>query len=551
VKVWNPRTGKQALDLQGHSAVAFAPDSQSLLSAAPQQRLTIWDLTTGKPRHQFPGYRTQPIRVAWSKQGGSFASTDGTKAITIWSIPGTNFPVLAAGTLGLLGAPQGPLSASMTLGASSAAGPVRVAQLPGHQRLIHSLAFSPDGTRLASAGGDQAVIIWDLQTRSPARIFQGHSGGVVSIAFDPTGKDVASAGWDGAVRLWFAATGQEFLTLPGHAGLVHGIAFSADGERLLSCGQDGTLRLWHNANLPEYTPLQGHTRTVQNLAFHPGGKQLVSVSEDRTVRLWDLNRGQGRILASSFLPYTRVVVLPNGKQMACATVHRTLSILDSATGEEQHTLTGPKGPVLALACSPVDSLLASGHFNGEVWLWDPATGKRVGKLTRAKNATPVMGLAFSPDGKRVAVGWVDGLVQVFQTQTGAVERTLDRSRVGYVRSITFSPDGRFLATGGADKKLHGQAKLWDARTGQLLRTLVGHPSGITAVAWMHNSRRLATAGADGTVKVWDTGTGDDLVTLRAHLGSAVSVAFSADGTRLASAGEDGLIKVWQGTAQKK
>ena len=159
--------------------------------------------------------------------------------------------------------------------------------LKGHTGEVGSVAFSPDGKRLATASGDGTVKVWDAATGQETLTLKGHTSVSTSVAFSPDGKRLASASRDETVKVWDAATGQETLTLKGHTSDVRSVAFSPDGKRLASASDDRTVKVWDAATGQETLTLKGHNGHVTSVAFSPDGKRLASASVDRTVKVWD------------------------------------------------------------------------------------------------------------------------------------------------------------------------------------------------------------------------------------------------------------------------
>jgi WD40 repeat protein len=402
---------------------------------------------------------------------------------------------------------------------------------------VSAVAFSSDGSLLASAGFDGTVRVWDQVTGQPAATLEGHTDGVNSVAFSPDRRLLASASGDWAVRLWDPVTGQPAATLEGHTREVQAVAFSPDGNLLASASYDNTVRVWNPATGETTATLKGHTRGVNSVAFSPDGGLLASADNDGMVRVWDSVTGQpAATLERHTGGVSSVAFSPDGKLLASASYDGTVRLRDQVTGHVT-TLEGHTGGVRGVAFSPDGNLLASAGDDDTVRLWNPVTGQPAATLQG--HTEGVMAVVFSPDGCLLASASADDTVRVWDPATGQPATTLER-HTGGLRGVAFSPDGNLLASAGDDVTV----RLWDPVTGQPAATFEGHTGGVNSVAFSPDGGLLASADHDGMVRVRDPVTGQPAATFEGHTGGVSSVAFSPDGGLLAIAGYDRTVRLW-------
>ena len=303
--------------LTGHTgsinAVAFSPDSTTLVSGSSDSTIRLWSVETGEHEHTFTGHENPVWAVAFNPDGETLASGSDLSNFRFWNVfsgqqtrsynlVSSSDEVVKETIKALAFSPSGKTLArgysdgtiwlNSAIYWGSTGGGIVGDDLDNHSSSIATggLAFSPDGRTLASASYDETVVLWNIEGgRGTYKRTLRDTDAVFDVVFSPDGQTLASCGAHDGIRLWDANTGRHKKTLWGHRGDVAEIAFSPDGKTIASGSLDHTIRLWDANTGGHKATLTGHTDGVVTLAFSPDGRTLASGSWDHTIRLWNTN----------------------------------------------------------------------------------------------------------------------------------------------------------------------------------------------------------------------------------------------------------------------
>jgi len=345
------------------------------------------------------------------------------------------------------------------------------AEIKAHGNWIYALSLSQDGKLLATAGRDRTVKVWDLAAKKDIQTFKGFPSDVKSVLFID-GKIASTTGtwrkekekvkekdkevekvkeyWEGEIRIGDVKSGKQERTIRGHGATIEAAALSKDGKTLVTASDDETAKIWDVAAGKDTQTLKGHTGAVIGVAVTGDGKKVATCSKDSTLKIWDA---------------------ATGKELASFKVERIVKV------EVKNDEKGKKKE------APKDK------------------DKKEEPKTKQEKETKVLGREFTV--------------------------------------VAFSPDGKRLAAGNLD----GEIKIYDVDGAKEVRELKA-PDGVWALAFSPDGSKLASGGWDQTIKVWDAASGKDVNTIKAHIGTVTTLVFSNDGQQIISGGLDGLVKIW-------
>ncbi len=562
VRVWDTNSWTTVASLPARTGegvqVAFSPRADLLAYGVAEHGVRVWDLHSMSELASASGHAAPVTGVVFSPDGSRLATASADRTIRIWRVP----PDVACTMMAPANDPSPPASLELER------------TLSGPEGAVTTVAFGPDGSRLASAAGDRTVILWDANTGQIVGTLRGHSSTVTAVQFSPNGEQLVSAAYDGLVKVWQVEDGRELLSVHGHDALVSAVAYSPDGTRIASAAWDKTIRVWDTHSGDPVARWLGHTDNVTAVIFSRDGRQLFTAAADETVRVWPtedvsvLTARNSSARANGFAgppdlswlavaygsgegAFGRIVLWDPRAGRAVATLHENTHV---------HA-RGQRLELGAIAASPDGRWLAAESGAGTILCWSTARwNDRVGGNTPALEwdaiaeaavlRTPDAAegvnaalyatcMSFVPDGVRLVSGHHDGALRVWSVDEATLLRSVEFGQ-GPIVAVLCVPPTRQILVATRD----GGIVVLDAETPSVVRTLDPPTATPRALACSSDGQRLAIGLNDAGIELWDTAGWTRAATLRSHSAAVRCLAFSPDGSRLVSGSDDRTLKLW-------
>ena len=479
VRLWSVSTGQLLNTFVGNEqpshpleiwVVAFNRDGTILVSGGGDgSTIQLWDVKTGQ-RLRTLSIGEQVYSLVFSPDGHMLLSGAGNGIVRLWNVD--------SGQL--------------------------IREIKADYTGVNNAVFSPDGRKFATVSCviasinlgclEVAIKLWDTNTGEFLQPLGFHKGSSLSIAFSPDGLVLISAGEADGVQVLDTSTGRVKEELDGFFSYVWSVTISPDGHTLAET-TSGIVLFWDISTRQILRKLEKDNEPFYVVTFSPDGHILATATSNGTIRLWDLSTYEVIRTLEAHAPLDNIVFSPDGKMLASAGEipwdgQSTLCLWNTATGQLLYTLKGSTA-----AFSPDGETIVS-NDNNTVLLYDVNTGELLRKFNQTDR---ILDLTFNSDSRTIAIGSGDHNIHLWDVATGQ-PLSLLTGHTNSVGTIVFSPNGRLLAS--AALVFDNTVRFWETGAGQLLYVLEGHVFPVSSLAFSPDGRLLASGSEDGTARLW-------------------------------------------------
>ena len=514
IHVWDVTSGgllwlaQHGMGLDHFNQLTFSPNGH-FLAAASETGLSLWDAAQGTLLVALPHPQPVPC-IAWRGDSAVLASGDAVGTIRCWAIHPDG-----SGDLLIL--------------------------VEGHGSVVTALAFSPAGDRLASGSWDGTIRLWNAADGSLHETLVSHPEKVPHLTWSVDGRFIAYNVHNEASWLWDVKQGRHRAALRGHTAAVRGLLFTPDNREIVSASMDGTIRVWDTTTGACIRIIYGYTLNVGDMSWSPDGTRLVSIETGLSPIVYSLNETMPSMMLGG---HTDDPLFAKWSPDGCSIAIGSFSVIrqwDAKTGAALENFSSPDARgnnFRNCAWSPDGQRLAAATVTHGILLFELTTGaaQSLGGAQRT-GANSYNLIQWSPNGSMLAADFEDGMIRVWNTNSGEPLLRLPGAR----SCLAWSSDSSRLAL--VESRNDGsELVLWDVETRER-RPLALHPGEVFGMEWMRRANLLITAGGDGWLRWWDVQTGDCVQQVQAHSSKIYLMSLSPDEKLIASTGDEGGILI--------
>ena len=514
VKVWEIITGKLLFDLDKHTdvinAIDVSPDGKKLVSVSDDGLAIVWETATGRPIIEFNEHSgKQVLSVHFSRDGNKIISSSYDSTARIWDAESGNL-------LNTLRGHRGPVRDAwftpdqlqiVTIGDDStamrwSAETMKLLETYKEENAYPTVSIAdPANNNLLIGFSNGAVRSWGLRKGIAEKSFISHTTPFRLARFTSNGKYFFTLSDDGFVRLWRTSTGKLFRSFKSYRYRPDAVKVSPDGKLLLALSADRKMMLWdiETGKLVHFLDTRSE---VMSANFSGGGKYILTACIDKTAKLWETSSGKLiRTITGHNHTVQDAVFNRNAGMILTASLDKTARVVETANGKLITILSGHNGFINSAVFSKDGKFILTCSSDSTVGLWEAKTGLLIRKFNTDWYKPTA---EFSPDDKTIMT--LGKTLQIWNTDTRNLVRTMyDQGKASF-RSSTFSPNGKYILTTSTDNK----ARLWQSDTGKFLKELAGHSNDITWAAFSANNNVVITAGLDSKCKMWSVASGREM-----------------------------------------
>lgn len=553
----------------GHRAavasVAFSADGKRLVSGGFDNAVLVWSVESGVVEKSLRGHAGQVRSCAVSADGKSVVSGSYDGTLKVWNVDEyhENLAVRTSALAGHVGAVSaadfspdetrivtaGVDRTAMIFDARSLATQTKLAE--GHEYLASGGVVTSDGKMLVTSAVDGSVRVWDLALGTERAEF-ADTGRSAVVAVSRDGRFVLSGEGLRGARLWDLAAGKLVHRFPEHRGEVTAAAISPDGKLLFTGETSGRANVWSAETKELLWSELHHSRKLTAGAFTTDSARLLTASLDNSVGTWEAATGREIVELVRKHPsgVTGLAIIDAARFATVCEDGRVRIWPTAAVKPVIEPAFGP-GKFAAVTASAGGELLAAiDQERSIVRLWDlrqdrevaaagaPAGAEAAPWFTGESRGVAVWNVAFTPDAKSLVT--IGGNEARRWNVVDGTETQAYRPH-GAIAGVAFSPDGKFVATAGWDDVV----KIWNVAEGRAVRKLQGrHKGGINSVAFDRDGKYLLTAGDDKTAILWRVDDGAFVRSFSGHVDRVTHAAFSPDGKRIVTSSADKTARTW-------